>query len=564
MDPQCSGQDIVRCSLCKTDVTPLHCTVCFIHLCEDCEDKHTSDSSKVHNVVSFKQLLSIPSIPKCSMHSTERYKFHCKQCNVLICALCVSSNEHKQHNIVGILEHYKKNQNAIRRDLQELDKFIYPEYSEVISAIPTQRADVEEHTPKMKEVLINQEEALHLEIDFIIQKKLADIDEINSQLLTAIYREEEALINTMEEISMFILDMSLMDESDVCLVSKYRSKNEQFRQNLFKHNISLQNLCHQDIKREKLSELAGSMPSSSKETVEQNNPQQSQKSNSGYTDILLLESPVLLTELNTGYKFLYEVSSWKYKEIWTSGEPNFMKLYNLQGKLLKSIQTITGNTPDDITVTRRGEHVYTDYGDRSINVVCVTHLLLFRIPETKSKTDVLIRTLIRLKGWTPRFLCSSSLDNLLVMMISDDGKQTKIVRYCDSTEKESIQFDDKGKPLYSSGYTTMYLSENRNTDICVADFAAREVVVVSSAGKLRFRYTGPPLTTNGIFRPVGITTDSQCRILTTDRENDLIHIVDKDGHFLRYIDNCGLDYPRGLSVDSEDNLLVAEYYTGSQ
>ena len=120
----------------------------------------------------------------------------------------------------------KKKQNAIRRDLQELDKFIYPEYSEVISAIPAQKADVEEHTQKMKEDLINQEEALHPEIDFIIQKKLADIDEINSQLLTAIYREEEALINTMEEISMFILDMSLMDESDVCLVSKYRSKNE--------------------------------------------------------------------------------------------------------------------------------------------------------------------------------------------------------------------------------------------------------------------------------------------------------------------------------------------------
>ena len=257
------------------------------------------------------------------------------------------------------------------------------------------------------------------------------------------------------------------------------------------------------------------------------------------------------------------MSSWKYKEIWTSGEPNIIKLYNLQGKLLKSIQTITGNTPDDITVTRGGDLVYTDYGDRSINVVYVTHIKpLFRLLGTKSKTDVLIRTLVKLKGWTPRYLCSTSLDDLLVMMISDDGKQTKVVRYSDSAEKESIQWDDKGKQLYSSGYTAMYLSENRNSDICVADYAARKVVVVSSAGKLRFRYTGPPLTTNGIFRPVGITTDSQCRILTTDRENDLIHIVDKDGHFLRYIVKCGLDNPRGLCVDSEDNLLVAEYYTG--
>ena len=477
--------------------------------------------------------------------------------------LCVSSNEHKQHDIVGIVEHYKNNQDAIRRDLQELDKIIYPEYSEVVSAIPAQRADVVEHTQKMKAALINQDKAHHPEIDVIIQKKVADIDEINSQLLTAIFREEEALINTMEEISMFILDMSLMDVSDVGLVSKYRSKNEQFRQILFKLNVSFQNIHHQDINREKLIELVVSMPSPSNETEEQNYPQQSQEANFGYTDILLLELPVHLTELDTGYKFLYEVSSWKYKEIWTSGEPNIIKLYNLQGKLLKSIQTITGNTPDDITVTRGGDLVYTDYGDRSINVVYVTHIKpLFRLLGTKSKTDVLIRTLVKLKGWTPRYLCSTSLDDLLVMMISDDGKQTKVVRYSDSAEKESIQWDDKGKQLYSSGYTAMYLSENRNSDICVADYAARKVVVVSSAGKLRFRYTGPPLTTNGIFRPVGITTDSQCRILTTDRENDLIHIVDKDGHFLRYIVNCGLDNPRGLCVDSEDNLLVAEYYTG--
>ena len=64
-------------------------------------------------------------------------------------------------------------------------------------------------------------------------------------------------------------------------------------------------------------------------------------------------------------------------------------------------------------------------------------------------------------------------------MDNDDEKKTKVMRYSVSTEKQSFQWDDQGKPLYTYSIYNKYLSENRNLDICVTDFAAR----VNSGGQ---------------------------------------------------------------------------------
>ncbi|XP_048761525.2 uncharacterized protein LOC125670418 isoform X1 [Ostrea edulis] len=176
----------------------------------------------------------------------------------------------------------------------------------------------------------------------------------------------------------------------------------------------------------------------------------------------LLNEPQTVTTIHTGYGNLYNVACLSDEEIWTQGDDT-IKLFSIsQDSLLRSVTTKSGYTADDLAVTNSGDLVYTDYRDKSVNIV---------------KNEE-IQTVIRVKGWIPLYVCSTSSDDLLVIMVSDDFKQSKVVSYSNFTEKQSIQFDDQGRPLHSSGYHK-YISENRNLDICVADYEAKAVVVRS-------------------------------------------------------------------------------------
>ncbi|XP_078331350.1 uncharacterized protein LOC144625133 [Crassostrea virginica] len=523
-DPMYSLQDVIRCGLCETPVPPKHCDICHIHLCEACVGEHLSDQSKDHYIVPFK-LRGIA--PKCTKHSTEVCKELCTKCNIPVCPLCVASSEHEQHKKEDILTLFENKRKLMQKDLQDLEKSIYPKYQEAATNIPVQRADVNKRSQKLTTALDKQGEALHTEIDTIIQGMKSEIDDMDAQHIAAIDQQEVAINHTIPEITQAILDLKrLLDTSDVCLVSEYTSRTEEFRDFPAWFHVTLPTFTPQEINREQIHQQIGSL--------------------SELAITFLLDEPRILTDIQTEYEHLFSVSCLSDSELWTSGYTyNILRLYNLQGKLLRSVPTKSGNWPEDIAVTRSGDLVYADYIDSSINLVSGTQ----------------IQTLITLRGWIPHGVCSTSSGDLLVIMTSDDYKQTKVVRYSSSTEKQIIQWDDQGKPLYSSGLFK-YLSENRNSDICVADLEARAVVVVSAAGKLRFRYTGPSSTPRESFYPRGITTDSRANILTSDDENHRVHIIDQDGHFLRFIHNCGLQKPCGLCVDSRDNLFVAEYNTG--
>lgn len=530
MDPWSSAQDVVCCALCQPPETPLYCEICHMNLCKDCILKHVSDPSKVHNVVSFKQHCTTLNHPttQCD-HRSEKSDF---------CRLCISEEYlvHKPEVLLNSLESKK----VLQRDLQELEKYIFPKYNYIASSIPFQKAELTKNSQKLKTFFTERGKLWHNEIDNLIKNLKSDLDEMEHKHLVVLNKKESEIKSTISEITKTIdLIKALLKSADVCRVFEYKSRNAEFRRLPPKLNVSLPKFKPREIKRDQLMEQFGSLSQLSFTTEEEYYTMAAMGADSSTTDRSLLDIPLIISSFDTKSTNLTSLACLNDLEIWALGGDSIMKLYSHQGKELKLIETKSKENPCDIAVTMSGELVYADYRERTVNIVRNTE----------------IQSVISLLGWKPRNVTSTLSGDLLVVMCCDDFNQTKVVRYFDLNEKQSIQYNDNGKPLYSSG-CIKYITENRNLDICVSDRDANAVVAVNQKGKFLFNYTFSPNAKP--FTPTGITTDSQSRILTADSTNNCIHIIHQKGQFLRLIENCFLLSPWGLSVDARDNLFVAE------
>ncbi|XP_062595658.1 uncharacterized protein LOC134257017 [Saccostrea cucullata] len=487
-----------------------------------------------HRVVPYKERTSTPNNPKCHMHS-KNCELYCEQCDIPVCSNCLSTGKHKEHPLSDVLQKLNFKTKDLENELKELETRIYPKYEEIASDIRSKKDNLETHYSKLTTAVTTQGEDRHREINIIVNKQKSEIDEMKTQHLAALNKQENEIKQIAAKVNQYILDLKeILDCNEASLTFAYKSRNAEFRYLPPDLNVSLPDFSPRQINTEELRKLLGFLSPLSI-TIE----------DCVYTFKPLLDEPELIATIDTGYANLNSVACLSDENIWTCGDDKIIKLYNFKGKLLKSIKTKSRRWPVDLTVTRCGDLVYTDSETRTVNIV-------------KKKQ---IQEVIKLQGWKPYFVSSTSSGDLLVIMDSEDKKQSKVVRYSGSAEKQTIQFDSEGKPLYLTG-DTKHISESRNLDICVADWGARAVVVVNQAGKLRFRYTGHPSTNKGSFDPYSITTDSQSQILTADIGNDCIHILDQDGQFLRYIDNCDLHDPSDLCTDSRDNLFVAEWKSG--
>lgn len=104
---------------------------------------------------------------------------------------------------------------------------------------------------------------------------------------------------------------------------------------------------------------------------------------------------------------------------------------------------------------------------------------------------------------------------------------------------------------------------NANKDVIVSEWAKGNdhVVALTADGKMKWKYCGPSTVELAEqFVPNALACDKYCQILIADSHNRAIHLVDKDGHFIKLLLTAkdGLGEPWSVAVDSEGFLWVGD------
>ncbi|XP_065944450.1 tripartite motif-containing protein 2 [Magallana gigas] len=234
---------------------------------------------------------------------------------------------------------------------------------------------------------------------------------------------------------------------------------------------------------------------------------------------------------------LYDMAVTDDNKVWMGGESTELKLFDLHGHLHHTVHITTEGF---YLCMYNKQVVYSDQRNKAVRMI--------------SDTDTVV-TMFTTRDWVPFGVTSAASGDLLVCLRKDD--QSKVVRYSSiGTVLQEIQYDSQCQPLYKQA---VYITENVNGDIIVTDWEKKAVIAIDRLGIFRYSYSGKDKS----FKALSVATNSNGHVIITDRPGNKIHMLDRDGRFLRYIiPDGGIEEPRAVCILGDGEMMVGECFTG--
>uniref|UniRef100_K1P9H1 Tripartite motif-containing protein 45 n=1 Tax=Magallana gigas TaxID=29159 RepID=K1P9H1_MAGGI len=538
------GQHFVECDLCQKPVS-FFCRRCGVNLCDTCVPVHLRLKSKTgHDVVHFTSWED-ENICLCESHPLNDCSAYCKTCDVPICFLCVSIT-HKSHEISELSDKIKelnrhgkpevllnviaKENERLQSSKQDLEK-ILNHTTKQLSWLPL-------NYKKKKDEVTARGEKWHKQIEETVKKLHQELDDMQKEHEAVLQKQKKGFEEMIEKV----------DEINKKVIELHKSKNA----------IELQRFKPMIEKQETLKEFSQySFPTFYECKIDPNYLQtyfgyveKTQEKKMSLLEKIfkdndlpgrrIIDVPTVTSVIDTGFPAneennnrLYYMAVTDDNKVWMGGYSKELKLFDLQGHLHHTVSITTNGM---YLCMYNKQVVYSDQSNKTVRMI--------------SDTDTVV-TMFTTGDWKPYGVTSAASGDLLVCLLKDD--QNKVVRYSSTgTVLQEIQYDSQCQPLYKQ---TNYITENVNGDIIVTDWEKKAVIAVDRLGIFRYSYSGVTYST--------VATDSVGHVIVTDFNGDKIHMLDRDGRFLRYIiPEGGIKYPRGVCILGDGEMMVGENLTG--
>lgn len=536
-----SAQDIINCSLCENSTTQ-YCNDCQVNFCVDCVSVHIAMfQSASHYIVSFKNREVHLVYPFCLIHLSHRCEAVCQQCQTQVCIKCCIDT-HKNHNVKVISKIVEEVKFRIQNETEEIQNKLIPnsqkevlDIENRIIILTTEYAKLEQVRKRLRNLWLKEVEDIFDKVDsYIIKMK-----EESLSTLTAHKKKIEEIIpdmiKTVEE------NKEILKSNEATNTLNYISKNEEYEHAYVPFNADMEypSLVADVLEGNELNIKIGHLRATMSQTSEPAVIDDELSTKLQQT----LKKSKLIVSISTRCKPLHRVACVEENEAWVSGNNKAITRLDVHKTVKETVITTCLRFTNDISVTTQGDLIYSDYRNRTVNIV------------REGKTESLLTTP---SGWHPCNLYATKAGDVLVSI--SRGLKNKIHRYQGEEISQEIENTDDGKPVFAEGSYSLYLTENSYGDVCVSDLNARSVISVDRSGHVRFRYEGG--TRKRSFDPQCIVTDSLNQIIVTDYSNDCLHMLDQTGQFMRVFNNHGLVAPCGLSIDSAGRLWVGLLHTG--
>ena len=517
------AQSVVPCDVCETESGEHYCTVCRQTLCDGCEKVHKKvAATKDHEIVPRVQMASAVASTTCIRHSDQTVVFQCGRCQDLVCAKCVTG-DHQGHPMIELSKTYDDEKEKVEKDIREIEQKTIPSLSKSIKEIQPKRNEYKKTIASIRKEMEDEMKELKARLEKIHAdrlKKLAEAETAGLKQFDLVEQDlEERKRSNIDDVA--TCKAKIASNNQVQFVSYARTRGakahiHKFPVLKFSGPPQLETV---NVENKDISELLAKLNISTIPSCTITNKQ--------------IVQPKIVSTFKSKLKGQTSICFTEDGKAWIGGdESRELRLVDRNGKIAKTRQSY--NRPRFLVMMPSGDIILGPHPDDSQTVM-------------KLRAD---GTECPLLDVSPSFTQGVSVaeDGDILVCVSGG----RLLRCNGDGDNVRKLYDGK------KNNAALHAIELPDRNICISDAANKSLVIIDKNGKILRQITKPLGVQN--YSPRGLACDSIGNILSVDYNNDRVCIISQNGEVRELVGKLhGINEPRWLAVDSDDNMWVAQY-----